>query len=121
MIIWRGYGILCIPIMTLVVVVIGTLFNNYHNDSMYSVYNLEPKIWALVSAGIMTFAIGQFLNNRTNNIIRDPESGKKTGLYRIHDLWFIKYQYWALLPLLILWAVCKNHTEFVKIFLDAYK
>ena len=99
MIIWRGLGILVLPIYFASIMLGSGLCDYLSGDPSYFNGARWPAcLTALVTAGIV-FALGRRLN-RPVYIMPNP-GGLPIRVDSSHDLFFIKMEYWAI-PIILL-------------------
>ncbi|OIQ90477.1 hypothetical protein GALL_276160 [mine drainage metagenome] len=95
MIIWRGFGIL-VPIIA----GIFSLGTNYIVDVImknddYSKWHYWPKALGAVLAAGAVWYVGKYLNSRPGKVVIEKTTGRQVVLRKTHDLFFLKFEYWA--------------------------
>ena len=97
MIIWRGWGIIVVPI----VLIIGILGANEHSNNITAI--------RLAISAIIVWKLGNLLNNKKGRLLVDQETNEVVELRSKNDLFWIDMQYWAI-PIFI--------SAFVFLFID---
>ncbi|TPG41470.1 hypothetical protein EAH89_28715 [Roseomonas nepalensis] len=97
MIIWRGWGILTIPIVALTGgLVVAILHNLMAGTGRYAGLALTA---GLLTAAAVNWFVGRRLNRMPVRELLDPATGERVIVRRSHDLFFVPMQWWSLLLL----------------------
>jgi hypothetical protein len=94
---WRGAGplVLLYGIIAAVVMNVVSTFVFRQND--YFATHSWTQALALWAAGAASWFTGKYLNGRPGKELIEKQTGKTIILRPIHDLMFIKMQYWGLI------------------------
>ncbi|TCW38960.1 hypothetical protein [Laceyella sacchari] len=102
MIVWKGWGILILPIVALCVAPLQFLTVEWLNFPEQSLpANLALIVGFFLSAIIIWF-LGKRLNSKTaERVFVDKESGQEFKLGPQHSFFYIRMEYWAfILPVI---------------------
>lgn len=97
LIIWRGIGPVVFIIGIIACLVTNIVTSKVFDETNYFQAHLWPKVVALVVSGVCCFVIGRFANGRPPKIVIDKRTGQQIEQKPIHDLMFIKLEYWGLI------------------------
>ena len=98
--IWRGWGILTLPIIVVTWLVIGGgLAVLARRMGLPQLEPVGAAIGCLAAAAAIWWA-GKRLNGRPPRELIDARTGERVLLHRRHEMFFVPMQYWAILPLL---------------------
>lgn len=106
-VVWRGWGILTIPLVGAVIIwgLLGTL---WVTETLLLPNWTKPLGFAIaiVGAGAINWIVGRYLNKKGRpRIIHDEKTGRPlTKVGQQHDLFFIKMEYWSV-PLFLIAVV----------------
>src|SRR6185369_15181148 len=96
-IIWRGIGpvVLLIGIIACLVtnIVTSKVFDENNNFQGHT----WPKTVALGISGVCCYFLGRYVNGRPPKIVIDQRTGQPVEQKLVHDLMFIKLEYWGLI------------------------
>ncbi|AIQ11422.1 hypothetical protein [Paenibacillus durus] len=91
MIIWKGWGILVLPI-----VVAAIFLSNFALGLFVSVDSLAENAilgLGLVLSAVPIWFIGKLLNNRSQRVMIDKETGQEFMVGNVHSFFFIRMEY----------------------------
>jgi len=96
-IIWKGWGILVIPIVAVCFVVIGGIVAAIGGALGMNSESAGFLIMALSSgaSGYISYIVGKRLNARPGRVLVDKETGREITLKNSHTLFFIKMEYYG--------------------------
>ena len=95
MVIWRGWGILTIPIVILIGgLVVAVLNNLLGGTGRYAGLALTA---GLLAAAVVNWFVGRHLNRTPARELVDPATGERVVIRRSHDLFFVPMQWWSVL------------------------
>jgi hypothetical protein len=104
MLIWKGWGIIIVPICGLSLFLTVYLVNSLTSDDRYFIKHNWPFALAMMIAGILTFIAGKKLPRKERHLI-DQQTGQKVVLATTHSFFFIPLVYWGHL-LFVLGTAC---------------
>lgn len=98
MVIWSGFGIL-VPVIAFVFFMgsVGVTSAISGNEDYIS-ENMWPVSTAMLLAAAAIWFVGRWLHSGTGRVMVDKESGREVVLQRRHTLFWIKFEYWAIVP-----------------------
>jgi hypothetical protein len=99
MIIWRGLGILVPIIVGVLTVCTSFLVNLIMKNEDYSKWHYWPKALGVVIAAVAVWFVGKYLNSRPGKVVVEKATGKEIVLRKRHDLFYLKFEYWAFILL----------------------
>lgn len=95
MIVWRGLGILVLPIVLVIWFVVVTAASKILPD-----ISPESGHWisavALVLSAVAVWFAGRKLNGKPGRELLDEKTGQRVLLKSTHSLFFINFEYWAI-------------------------
>lgn len=96
-IIWKGWGILVIPIVAVCFVVIGGIVATIGAALGASSQSTGFLIMALSAgaSGFVSYVVGKRLNAGPGRVLVDKETGREITLKNSHSLFFIKMEYYG--------------------------
>lgn len=106
-VVWRGWGILTIPLVLLTVfaMLMGTFWitETFHFPDWTKTLDFAATF---IVAGALNWMVGRYFNNKGKaRIIHDEKTGRPlTKVEARHELFFIKMEYWSI-PLFLAAAV----------------
>lgn len=102
MIIWKGWGILVIPIALLGILLSSLVSSLFVSGDVLksSAGNIIIGIGFLLSA-IGIWFIGKWFHSRSQRIMIDRETGKEYNMGRTHSLFFIRMEYWSIVAVIL--------------------
>jgi hypothetical protein len=95
MIIWSGMGgiVIVIAAITLVLTELSVRFV-FRDENYYQAHGW-PKLLALWAAGLLTWLLSRYLNQKQARVLIDKETGEEVVLKPKHSLFFIRLEYWV--------------------------
>ena len=94
-IIWRGWGILTIPIVILIGGPVVAILNNLlAGTGRYAGLALTA---GLLAAAAVNWFVGRRLNRTPARELLDPVTGERVVIRRSHDLFFVPMQWWSVI------------------------
>lgn len=96
MIIWRGWGILVVPIACVGVflsllasslVLNGKEIDNYVGNVVIGV--------GLIISSVTIWYLGKWFHRRSERVMIDRETGREVNVGRSHSFFFIRMEYWS--------------------------
>ncbi len=97
LIIWRGIGGLAFIIGIIACLVTNIVTSKVFDENNYFQGHLWPKVVALVITGVCCYFLGRYANGRPPKIVFDQRTGQHVERKLVHDLMFIKLEYWGLI------------------------
>lgn len=97
MVIWSGLGFLGILFLGLGFLSMDSLINKVFADPNYYSNNWWPDLLVFIIAGLLSFFLGRYLNNRKGRVLVDKETGQEVIIRPNHSLFFIKLEYWGII------------------------
>ena len=99
--IWKGYGILAIGIPIFISIILNLIINCILGDNYYENSNWTAPLALLISA-VFVYLLGvEFNHNKHNKIVIDKETKEELILKENHTLFFIPFQYWSIIILIL--------------------
>ena len=102
--IWKGYGILAIGIPIFISIILNLIINCILGDNYYENSNWTAPLALLISA-VFVYLLGVEFNhnkhNKHNKIVIDKETKEELILKENHTLFFIPFQYWSIIILIL--------------------
>jgi hypothetical protein len=99
--IWRGWGIL-VPIITGVALVLGFgLGQVLLGTQRAETYAAVITAIAFLAAAVTLWKLGRRVNAHAVQTLLDPATGQTVTIRRLHTLFFVRMEYWAV-PLALL-------------------
>ncbi|MGL5244891.1 MAG: hypothetical protein ACRC7R_06950 [Sarcina sp.] len=96
MVVWKGWGILAILVCILPSMIISRILGgDYYLSSIWI------HIGTCVLSAILCFCIGIYLNSRPGKVYVEADTGRQVEMKKTHSLFFIKFEYWGVIYLLI--------------------
>jgi len=95
LIIWRGLGVFALIIAIIACFVLNIVTSKVFDESNYFQGHLCPKVVALVISGVCCYFLGRYANGRPPKIVFDQRTGHQVERKLVHDLMFIKLEYWG--------------------------
>jgi hypothetical protein len=95
MIIWSGLGFLVVVFAFGCSLVMNLITNAVFQDESYFTTERWPLSIALVAAGVLSWLVGKYVNNRQARIMIDKATGREVAFLPNHSLFFIKMHYWG--------------------------
>jgi hypothetical protein len=95
MLIWRGAGAAVIVIAIAAFVMSEIVTESIFKDESYYQTHGWPKLLACWIAAILSWYLGQYLNQKQGRILIDKNTGEEVFLKPHHSLFFIKVEYWG--------------------------
>ena len=86
---WRSLIIVCL--------VTNIVTSKIFDETNYFQGHLWPKVVALVISGLACYFLGRYANSRPPRIVIDQRTGQQVEKKLVHDLMFIKLEYWGLI------------------------
>ena len=99
LILWRGFGFMVVLIPFLVSI-IGNLISNWAVGAGYWDSHKWPTGVAMLIATPILWLVGKRLNGRPGRLMVDKASGQEVLLKKMHDLFWIKIEWWAIVTLI---------------------
>jgi hypothetical protein len=96
-VIWRGIGGLVVLIGILTCLVMNIVTSAVFNQTNYFQEYLWPKLAALWLAGVSCWFLGRYVNGKPPKAVIDERTGQHVEVKPIHDLMFIKMEYWGVI------------------------
>jgi len=93
--IWRGLGAFALIIAILACLVVNIVTSKVFDETNYFQAHLWPKVVALVISGVGCYFLGRYANSRPPKIVYDQRTGEQFERKPVHDLMFIKLEYWG--------------------------
>jgi hypothetical protein len=94
-VIWRGFGILVPIIVGFMFVLTQYLVNLALKNPDYYRWHYWPKALATLLAAIAVWYVGRYFNGRPGKVVIDNATGREIVRRKIHDLFFVRFEYWA--------------------------
>ena len=108
MVVWKGWGILGLLIPFIFSLSVGSAVDALLGANMYK--NSEwamPLVLAL--SAVAVYFVGNTLNKKPGKIVIDPENNEKIELKKVHSMFWIPLQYWAVIIVAIsIWMYMAN-------------
>jgi hypothetical protein len=99
--VWRGWGIL-VPIITVVTLVLGVgIGEMLLGTQRAETYAGVTTAIAFLASAVILWKLGRRVNANAVQTLLDPATGQTVTLRRLHTLFFIRMEYWAV-PLALL-------------------
>jgi hypothetical protein len=95
LIIWRGIGALAVIIAIIACLVTNIVTSKVFDETNYFQAHLWPKVVALGLSGACCYFLGKYVNGRPPKTVIDPNTGQQIEQKAVHDLMFIKLEYWG--------------------------
>jgi len=99
MIIWKGWGILVPVIWVASYMILRNIFMSFWIDN-YWIARIMSWLLYLVPSVLIWF-IGRKFNERRNEVYLDEVSGETFRLGSLHTLFFIPFEYWAIIGFIL--------------------
>src|ERR1044071_296952 len=93
----RGIGFMALIIAIIACLVTNIVTSKVFDETNYFQGHLWPKVVALVISGVCCFFLGRYANGRPPKIVFDQRTGQQVERKLVHDLMFIKLEYWGLI------------------------
>jgi membrane protein YqaA with SNARE-associated domain len=97
LVIWRGIGGVAFIIAIIACLVTNIVTSKVFDENNYFQRHLWPKVLALGISGVCCYFLGRYVNSRPPRIVIDQRTGQEIEQKPIHDLMFIKLEYWGLI------------------------
>src|SRR6185503_21138505 len=97
LIFWRGIGGVVFIIAIIACLVTNIVTSKVFDETNYFQAHLWPKVVALGISGVCCYSLGRYANGRPPKIVIDPRTGQQVEQKLVHDLMFIKLEYWGLI------------------------
>ena len=93
----RGIGFMALIIAIIACLVTNIVTSKVFDETNYFQGHLWPKVVALVISGVCCYFLGRYANSRPPKTVFDQRTGEQFERKPVHDLMFIKLEYWGLI------------------------
>jgi len=95
LVIGRGIGFVALIIGIIACLVTNIVTSKVFDETNYFQAHAWPKTVALGITGVCCYFLGRYANSRPPKIVFDQRTGQPVEKKLVHDLMFIKLEYWG--------------------------
>ncbi|MFM2481696.1 hypothetical protein [Celerinatantimonas sp. YJH-8] len=94
-VIWRGWGILVVPIVIIITLAVVSMMDMLPQGIAGHLHHFDITV-AMILSAIAVWFVGCKLNNQPGRELIDRQTGQLVTLKTTHSLFFIPVQYWVI-------------------------